>query len=556
MASTCILVLGMHRSGTSALTRCLNLLGMDLGANLIAPEAMNSKGFWEHADAVRINSDLLQSFGMYWRSLGPLPKDWLSSEAAEKARKEISQLIKRDFFGVPLWGIKDPRMCRLAPLWLEVLNSLEITTKVVIVVRSPLEVAASLKKAHAQLADEQLNVFSWVQHVAESEVATRGLVRTLVEYDDLMSDPDRVLGDIGDSLNIDWPISIDDRRQAIHAFLDVGLRTHYKAEKTQSMPIVARRMMDACGVLAKNRKFDDWSALSGISDEVMETTHLVGILESMYLHKSNHSAVHAVFYFAQGDETFQEADAVLHDIPYGRSQLQFALPRDNAKSLRFRFDPVDQPGCCLLRSFVVVNGEGQIIWDYQNSRQDIELIGIHCIPSFTEEDVHLFITNDDPQILFRLPKSLSLDGACLQVDIERLSDAKLSPQLKAADTLRQVRKQEEHEYMMGLESWEEKLSINARQAHLMELSLENAHVQLQTITKRVSELEELRSKAESIEVTIHGVQSRLDDQDVKVRDVMVGESGLDQLNSQVQALTEEMQVRKNWLRRFSQFVKK
>ena len=50
-----ILVLGMHRSGTSAVTRCLNLLGAEIGSKLLPPAEDNRSGFWEHADVVSIH---------------------------------------------------------------------------------------------------------------------------------------------------------------------------------------------------------------------------------------------------------------------------------------------------------------------------------------------------------------------------------------------------------------------------------------------------------------------------------------------------------------------
>src|SRR6185312_12242151 len=77
-----ILVLGMHRSGTSAVTRVLNLLGADLGSRLVAPAADNPAGFWEHADAVKINDDLLQALGRTWYDMRDMPANWLESDAA------------------------------------------------------------------------------------------------------------------------------------------------------------------------------------------------------------------------------------------------------------------------------------------------------------------------------------------------------------------------------------------------------------------------------------------------------------------------------------------
>ena len=157
----CVLVLGMHRSGTSTITRCLNLVGMDVGPHLLVPDGGNSKGYWEHADAVRINDALLDSLGLSLRSLDPLPENWMTSAAAVTARAEIRELVLRDFTGVPLWGIKDPRMCRLAPLWIDVIGGLGIDVSAVCVGRSPVEVARSLGKAHG--LSEEAAVLSWRQ---------------------------------------------------------------------------------------------------------------------------------------------------------------------------------------------------------------------------------------------------------------------------------------------------------------------------------------------------------------------------------------------------------
>ena len=64
---TAILILGMHRSGTSALTRVLNLCGVDLGTRLIPPAAGNNEnGFWEHVDAVDMHERLLLQLGRSW----------------------------------------------------------------------------------------------------------------------------------------------------------------------------------------------------------------------------------------------------------------------------------------------------------------------------------------------------------------------------------------------------------------------------------------------------------------------------------------------------------
>ncbi|MEX0585828.1 MAG: hypothetical protein WD176_04250, partial [Pirellulales bacterium] len=66
-----ICVLGMHRSGTSLVTRLLNLLGVDLGvsAALRPADRFNPTGYWEHQAFIDINDELLRRLGGSWRQI-------------------------------------------------------------------------------------------------------------------------------------------------------------------------------------------------------------------------------------------------------------------------------------------------------------------------------------------------------------------------------------------------------------------------------------------------------------------------------------------------------
>ena len=64
-----VVVLGMHRSGTSAVSRFINMLGFELGEHLMAPRKDNPKGFWENEEIVRHNEELMSSTSMRWDSL-------------------------------------------------------------------------------------------------------------------------------------------------------------------------------------------------------------------------------------------------------------------------------------------------------------------------------------------------------------------------------------------------------------------------------------------------------------------------------------------------------
>ena len=141
MASTAILVLGMHRSGTSALTAALHGLGASLGGELVAANHDNPGGYFENAAAVTAHETLLAELDRGWEDLRDMPEGWLHAPAAEQARDAIRALLAEQFGEASLWALKDPRMCRLLPLWQPLLAEAGVQAKYLFVLRHPDEVA-------------------------------------------------------------------------------------------------------------------------------------------------------------------------------------------------------------------------------------------------------------------------------------------------------------------------------------------------------------------------------------------------------------------------------
>lgn len=227
-AGSAILVLGMHRSGTSALAGALALLGVPLGSRMVAAASDNPTGYWEHADAVVAHEALLQELGRGWEDLRELPAGWLHSEAAARATAALEAMIQRDFAGKSVWALKDPRLCRLVPLWRQLLERSGIEPAFLFMVRSPEEVARSLQRrdgitpSHARLL--------WAQHVIEAERDTRGLRRAMLSYDSLLADPVRALTAVGEALGVAWPRSPEALGQELQGFLKQDLRHHRQVE--------------------------------------------------------------------------------------------------------------------------------------------------------------------------------------------------------------------------------------------------------------------------------------------------------------------------------------
>ncbi len=214
----------MHRSGTSAVTGALRLRGFELGRDLMAPAADNPKGFWEHAGVVAIHEKLLSALGSAWNDPRPLPAGWSQSEAAARAAAELEALLREEFGESPLWAVKDPRLCRLLPLWLPVLKRMDVRPAALFVTRDPREVAASLRARNQW--PEGLSRLLWIQHLLDAEAASRGLERVALSYGAMLDSPRTVLEEALLALDLPLPEPGAEYAGALAGFLSAGDRHH------------------------------------------------------------------------------------------------------------------------------------------------------------------------------------------------------------------------------------------------------------------------------------------------------------------------------------------
>jgi lipopolysaccharide biosynthesis glycosyltransferase len=222
---TAVLVLGMHRSGTSALTRVINLLGADLPRDLMpAAEGNNEPGFWESKDAYRINEDILAAGGSTWADWRRFNPDWFRSPAVAQFKERALAILERDFSASAFFVLKDPRICRLLPFWLGVLREFGADAKCVLPIRNPIEVALSL---HAR--DNFLPVKSyllWLRHVLDAEQGSRGLSRGFLSYSELLTDWRATITALSDNIDLAWPRRSATAAVEIDSFLQGGHRHH------------------------------------------------------------------------------------------------------------------------------------------------------------------------------------------------------------------------------------------------------------------------------------------------------------------------------------------
>lgn len=203
----------------------LQRLGVDFGDKLMpAQDGVNEKGFYEHAGIVELHEKLLEALGYHWSDVRPMPESWWRLPDVAPVKSELETLVKNDFGTAKLWGVKDPRMCRLMPVWNEILANVGSECRFVLVVRDPVEVAKSLSSRDGMVANGAH--IAWLWHVLEAERASRGYPRVFVSYKALLENWKQVASTISEELHIDWPIPVPDAEQEIDDFLEAGLRHH------------------------------------------------------------------------------------------------------------------------------------------------------------------------------------------------------------------------------------------------------------------------------------------------------------------------------------------
>ena len=264
-----ILVLGMHRSGTSALTRVLNLLGCDLPKSLMRPTEDNEVGYWESEKIFWLNERILKSTGSRWDDWKDLAPQW-RVPGASQFLQEATELIKDEFGRSRLFVLKDPRICRFADFWIGALRETGIEPFVVLPLRNPLEVAASLERRDG--LSLPFGHLLWLRHVLDAEFGSRGVRRFFTSYDQLMMNWRDVAKNLQATLETELPAPSDQTAQKIDSFLSRKYRHHKKPiSSVIESPELAAWLRDSTAILerwaANGEKLEDIETLNRIRIE-------------------------------------------------------------------------------------------------------------------------------------------------------------------------------------------------------------------------------------------------------------------------------------------------
>jgi len=222
-----LIVLGMHRSGSSVLTRIINLHGGKLLGDLTKPNRYNERGYWENPTTHLINDEILgfqRSAWFDWHSysldsLPPNKRNYFENKIVRFLSDEI------DFGNTPLFVIKDPRICKIFPIWQNALRTIGAKVSIIIPFRHPNEVAASL--AHRDHLPRNWSLLLWLRYMLDIERFSRGHSRVFLSDDKLLLDWQSAFQNMERLLQLKWPIASTSISSEVEAFLSPDLKHHH-----------------------------------------------------------------------------------------------------------------------------------------------------------------------------------------------------------------------------------------------------------------------------------------------------------------------------------------
>ena len=194
------------------------------------PTPDNSRGYWESSVLMKLNDKILESGGSRWDDWESFNGSWVETPTGRELLAQIPQVLNAEFGDAPLFLVKDPRICRLLPVWLQALKEMRIALKVVLPFRHPAEVVRSLAKRDG-ITQGQAQLI-WLRHVLDAEADSRRLQRVFVHYPDLIEDWRSQVERMAALLDIEWPRWSGAVQAEIEAYLSSELRHHRVDEES------------------------------------------------------------------------------------------------------------------------------------------------------------------------------------------------------------------------------------------------------------------------------------------------------------------------------------
>lgn len=184
-----VTILGVGRSGTSAIARAMEAVGVDLGDNLRPGSGKNPTGFFEDQDILKISRRLKRVLNVRSEHVRLLEDEEYDLPVLKKLEDDFVDLIQRRFRDKPVWGYKYARTSRFLPFFERVFDRAGVEKRYVFALRNPISVARSRLRLEPQRGTQEKSDLEWLTNVVPYFRRARGTTCVFVDYDNVMADP-------------------------------------------------------------------------------------------------------------------------------------------------------------------------------------------------------------------------------------------------------------------------------------------------------------------------------------------------------------------------------
>jgi hypothetical protein len=423
-----VTILGMHRSGTSALSGMLHTAGYIAGHTLLPPNAHNETGYYESRVITDMNDSILNESGNTWDDVRKISIHHADSNSAKAFTSRIVECFECEYSDAENAVLKDPRICRLLPLWIQAFASLGITPLYVLALRSPAEVAASLKRRDGMTI--QKSALLYLAYLLDAEQNTREKDRLIVTYSELLADPLSVLEKIDARCENDFHSRGREQLALVETFIDSSLRHEVEScdwnRMQASKPMrLAQELYEALS--SRDAKFDEYYFRSircrfdamledlepWLSDAAYGKQLRREILApSKESRKAANLYAHAAVYWRTNAKDFCEEQKIVHAVTFDEKtcELKFCLPPTNSPITDLRLDPIDRPAYCQIERFSIHNQLGEVAWQADLNHDLFSFTSGHMI-NLGKKDIgsnsyDVVATGDDAYGTLSIPRSI------------------------------------------------------------------------------------------------------------------------------------------------------
>lgn len=417
-----LFILGAHRSGTSAAAGLLSALGFNAGKILLPADKFNAKGYFEPKSVVSLNENFLSKLGSSWSDVAPIEATSLDALRKPEHLAALRQVLSEEFAGASDAVIKDPRLCRLLPLWQHVFAEQSQPVNYLITLRPPEDVIRSLMRRdrlggnHAALL--------YVIHLLDAERHTRDGLRALAPYQDLLADPRSVLQNLdrvfGTDLSCRDPQVLESALAFIsqelnHADADIDLPSSPSLDLARRVFSEFQAGIDPKRQAVFERLQHDYQALLASLEPWLSQARLFAslrheiFLPGRLMNEAGAEHATATVYWGSTSVGYIEANTI--KIPYrldtGVQTLNFVFPEGLPPLTRLRLDVTDRPAFVELIDLALLDQQGQVFGTYEGSQvfQDVS----PDMKPIREIDGHnhfWLVTGFDPHGQLALPQDL------------------------------------------------------------------------------------------------------------------------------------------------------